>query len=94
MELSTNKHYFYILICKDNTLYCGYSNDLNNRVNVHNSGKGAKYTRSRIPVKLVYFETFDTKSKALKRECEVKKLNRNQKLKLISEFNLKHRTLL
>ena len=76
-------HYCYILLCSDGTLYCGYTNDLVKRVNTHNRGKGAKYTRQRTPVKLVYSEEFKTKSEALKREHQIKKLSRKEKLALI-----------
>lgn len=76
-------HYCYILLCSDGTLYCGYTNDLVKRVNTHNQGKGAKYTRQRIPVKLVYSEEFKTKSEALKREHQIKKLSRKEKLTLL-----------
>ncbi len=77
------KHYTYILQCADGTLYTGYTNNLTKRVETHNRGKGAKYTRSRLPVKLVYFEIYSTKQCAMKREYEIKKFNRKQKLKLI-----------
>ena len=76
-------YYCYILLCSDGTLYCGYTNDLVKRVNTHNRGKGAKYTRQRTPVKLVYSEEFKTKSEALKREHQIKKLSRKEKLKLL-----------
>ncbi len=76
-------YYCYILLCSDGTLYCGYTNDLVKRVNTHNQGKGAKYTRQRTPVKLVYSEEFKTKSEALKREHQIKKLSRKEKLKLL-----------
>lgn len=76
-------HYCYILLCSDGTLYCGYTNDLVKRVDTHNQGKGAKYTRQRIPVKLMYSEEFKTKSEALKREHQIKKLSRKEKLKLL-----------
>lgn len=76
-------YYCYILLCSDGTLYCGYTNDLEKRVNTHNRGKGAKYTRRRTPVKLVYSEEFKTKSEALKREHQIKKLSRKEKLALI-----------
>lgn len=77
------KNYTYILKCNDGSLYTGWTNDLKNRVDVHNSGKGAKYTRARLPVKLVYFESFNTKSEAMKREYEIKNLKRVDKIKLI-----------
>jgi len=76
--------YVYLLTTSDNTLYCGYTNDLNKRILAHNSGKGAKYTRARLPVKLVYIEVFATKSDAMKREWQIKQLSRKEKLKLIS----------
>lgn len=78
-------NYVYILKCSDGTLYTGYTNDLKNRLMVHNSGKGAKYTRGRLPVKIVHFETFKTKSEATKREYYIKQLSRVKKLKLIDE---------
>lgn len=78
-----NMNYTYLVKCRDNSLYCGWTNDIDNRVEKHNQGKGAKYTRSRRPVKLVYYETFETRSLAQKRECVIKKLSRKQKLKLI-----------
>lgn len=79
------KAYTYILSCADGSLYTGYTTDLTRRVEVHNAGKGAKYTRSRLPVQLVYFEEFETESEAKKRECAVKKLTRAEKLALIGE---------
>ena len=81
-----NKNYVYILECSDKTLYTGWTVNIENRIKVHNSGNGAKYTRGRTPVKLVYFEEFDGKSEALKRENGIKKLNRKGKLNLISSF--------
>lgn len=78
-------YYTYILKCSDNTLYTGYTNDLDKRINTHNSGKGAKYTRGRIPVKLVYMEEFQDKLDAQKRERTIKKLSRINKLKLIGD---------
>lgn len=75
-------NYTYILRCADGTLYCGWTNRLEERVKAHNEGKGAKYTRGRGPVELVYYEVFETKEEALKREWEIKKMDRQQKLKL------------
>lgn len=75
-------YYIYILRCVDNTFYTGYTNDLEKRIQTHNDKKGAKYTRGRTPVRLIHFETFDNKSDALKREYEIKKLSRKEKLKL------------
>ena len=80
-----DKHYTYILECKDQTWYTGYTTDLERRLKVHNDGKGAKYTKIRRPVKLVYHEEFDNKSEALKREYALKQLSRKQKLLLIKE---------
>ena len=80
-------YYIYILICSDKTLYTGSTNDLDRRLIAHNtSNKGAKYTRGRRPVKLVYSEKFRTKSNALKREWKIKKMNRLNKMKLIKQY--------
>lgn len=73
----------YILQCSDNSLYTGYTNNLPNRLKKHNSGRGAAYTRSRLPVKIVYQESHLTKSSAMKREIEIKKWKRVKKLALI-----------
>jgi putative endonuclease len=76
-------YYVYILSCSDGTLYTGSTNDLEKRLETHNTGKGAKYTRGRLPVVLKYSETFATKIEALKREAEIKRLSRNKKLSLL-----------
>lgn len=81
------KHYTYMVQCADGTLYTGYTNNIVKRVKMHNSGKGAKYTKNRLPVKLVYFEIYATKQKAMQREYEIKHLNRKQKLELIQNEN-------
>ena len=81
-------NYVYILSCSDNTLYTGWTNDLERMINVHSSGKGAKYTRGRLPVKLVYFEKFNDKKLAMKREYAIKRLSREEKLKLIKDWNV------
>jgi Predicted endonuclease containing a URI domain len=73
----------YLLKCADGTLYCGYTDNVEKRVAKHNAGKGAKYTKSRLPVTLVYFEKCADKSTALRREIEIKRLTRAEKLKLI-----------
>jgi len=73
----------YILRCKDDSLYCGITNDLENRLAMHRSGKGAKYTRGRGPLELVYTEKCEDHSAALKRELAVKRLTRQEKLILI-----------
>ena len=84
-------NYTYIVECADGTLYCGWTNDLEKRLLDHNDGKGAKYTRSRLPVKLVYFEEFDTKEEAMSREWHIKELSREEKLKLIDQSKLNTR---
>lgn len=77
-------YFAYIMRCADGTLYTGYTDDIARREAAHNSGRGAKYTRSRLPVKTVYHESFATRSEAMKRECAIKRLSREQKLKLIA----------
>lgn len=79
-------YFAYIIRCADGTLYTGYTDDIARREAVHNSGRGAKYTRSRLPVKMVYHESFAT-SEAMKRECAIKRLSREQKLKLIADHS-------
>lgn len=76
------KCFVYMLECSDGSLYTGWTTDLEARVATHNSGEGAKYTRSRRPVKLVYFEELPDKSSALKREAAIKKLTRAKKIEL------------
>lgn len=75
--------FVYMLRCRDNSLYTGYTNDVARRLAVHQSGTGAKYTRSRLPVTLVYQEEYPDKSAALRREAAIKRLSRQQKLDLI-----------
>ncbi|MCD6288072.1 MAG: GIY-YIG nuclease family protein [Candidatus Hydrogenedentes bacterium] len=77
-----NPYYVYMLRCADDTIYTGITTDLERRVRVHNDGKGAKYTRTRTPVELVYSEPFESKSEALKREWQIKKLSRSEKLQM------------
>ena len=79
-------NYVYIVECSDGTLYTGWTNDLKRRVEQHLNGKGAKYTRSRRPVKLVYYETFNEKCEAMKREYEIKTYSRINKLELIKSM--------
>ena len=76
-------NYTYILECSDGTYYCGWTNDLEKRLYAHNSGKGAKYTKSRLPVKLVYSEEYETKEEAMSREWHIKRLSRADKEHLI-----------
>ncbi len=78
-------NYTYIVECADGTYYTGWTNHLEKRIQDHNDGKGAKYTKARTPVTLVYYETFETKSEALKREAAIKKLSRREKEALITE---------
>jgi putative endonuclease len=73
----------YIVKCNDGTLYTGISNNVDNRVAKHNSGTGAKYTKTRLPVRLVYTKVIGTKSDALKEEYRIKQLSRSEKLKLV-----------
>ncbi|MCP4481761.1 MAG: GIY-YIG nuclease family protein [bacterium] len=80
-----NKYYVYILECSDKTLYTGYTTHLNKRMKAHNAGKGAKYTRGRKPVKLIWSEEFQTLSEALKKEINIKKLSKKEKLQIISQ---------
>ncbi len=80
------KAYTYILRCADGSLYTGWTNDLAARIAAHNSGHGAKYTRSRRPVELVYFEELADKSAALSREWHIKRLTHEQKSELIAGF--------
>lgn len=77
-------NYTYILKCSDGTLYTGWTNHLEKRLKDHNAGKGAKYTKSRLPVEIIYYETFSSKEEAMRREYFIKKLTRKEKLKLIT----------
>lgn len=79
-------NYTYILECADGTLYAGWTNDLEKRIEAHNSGTGAKYTRSRRPVRLVYYEIWETKQEAMSREYQIKHMSRNEKAALIKFF--------
>lgn len=80
-------NYVYIIKCKDNSLYTGWTNNLERRFKAHQDGKGAKYTRGRGPLELVYFEEFENKIEAMKREYEIKKMSRKNKLEMIGGFN-------
>lgn len=81
-----SNYYVYLLRCADNSLYCGYTDDIEKRLRVHNSGKGAKYTRSRLPVELAYSEELSSKSEAMSREYGIKRLARAQKEELVEAF--------
>ena len=78
-------NYVYLLRCSDGTLYCGWTTDLERRVAAHNKGTGAKYTRSRRPVSLVYYEQFPDKHDALSREWHIKRMSREEKIRLIQQ---------
>lgn len=78
-------NFVYILECKDGTLYTGWTTNLNRRLKEHNSGKGARYTKGRHPVKLVYFEKYLSKAEAMKREYQIKKMTKHKKIKLIMD---------
>ena len=82
-------NYTYIVKCADGTLYTGWTNDLEKRMKAHNSGKGAKYTKARRPVELAYYEEFETKEQAMKREYAIKQLGRKEKQKLIAGKKVK-----
>ena len=84
-----SKQWFvYILRCKDDTLYTGMTDDLEKRLTAHNAGKGARYTRGRGPVSLVYSVVCNDKSDALRRELQIKKMSRAEKQLLCSEFGM------
>ena len=84
--MDKNDNWFvYILQCADHTLYTGSTNDLDKRLAKHNSGNGAKYTRSRLPVKIIYYENAENRSTANQREAAIKKLTRKEKLELINQ---------
>lgn len=78
--------FVYMLRCKDGSLYTGWTNDLEHRLAMHSSGRGAKYTRGRSPLELVYSEELPDKEAALRRECAIKKLRREQKLALLQTW--------
>ncbi|MBL3650074.1 GIY-YIG nuclease family protein [Bacillus vallismortis] len=83
--METNNHFFYVVKCRDNSWYAGYTNNLQKRVNTHNDGKGAKYTKVRRPVELIFAEAFTTKREAMQAEYYFKKLTRKKKKLYIEE---------
>lgn len=85
MNCRENVWYVYLLGCSDHTLYCGITTDIDKRVKTHNNGHGSKYTRCRLPVRLVYLEKAGNRSSALKREAKIKRMTRIQKLELTVE---------
>ncbi|WP_047999899.1 GIY-YIG nuclease family protein [Lactiplantibacillus herbarum] len=88
---TTKQYYFYVLLCADQTLYGGFTDDLERRLATHNAGKGAKYTRvkSRRPLTMIYHETYDDKSSALKAEYAFKHQPRTAKLKYLAAHDVK-----
>ena len=79
------EHFFYVLECGDGSYYAGYTNDLERRVRVHNEGKGAKYTRAKLPVRCIYYETYETKREAMQAEYKFKQLNQKSRRNDISK---------
>ena len=79
------RNYVYLLRCADDSLYCGWTTDLEGRIAAHNNGTGAKYTKSRRPVELVYFEEYENRHEALSREWHIKRLSRAEKLHLLEK---------
>ncbi len=86
--MSQHIHYTYIARCADGTFYTGYTTDPAHREKMHNAGKGAKYTRSRLPIKIIYSESFETKEEAMHREWEIKHLTRAEKELLVASKSL------
>ncbi len=86
METNENGNFTYILRCADGTLYTGWTNDLKKRLDAHNAGQAAKYTRGRTPVELAYAEAHGTKQEAMRREAQIKKLSRKEKEALIQGY--------
>lgn len=87
------KHFVYILETENDTLYCGYTDNIEKRFQAHLEGKGAKYTKANKPVKIVWKKEFETKSEALKEEYRIKKLTRKQKEELIKKYRSHHNSL-
>lgn len=83
--LSPMNHFFYFARCADKSLYAGYRTDIQKREDTHNSGKGAKYTAGRRPIKIIYWEAFETKTEAMQREAEIKKWSKSKKEGFINE---------
>lgn len=82
-------NYVYIVECSDGTFYTGWTNDLEKRIDMHSKGIGAKYTRGRGPVKLIYHEEFEDKKLAMKREYEIKQFSKKQKILLVKAHSKK-----
>ena len=86
-EKNDYQNYTYILKCADGSFYCGWTNNLEKRLKAHNAGNGSKYTRTRRPVALIYYEAFATKHEAMSREFHIKRMTRKEKEALISHQN-------
>ena len=84
--MTRTMNYVYLLRCADGTLYCGWTTDLEARLAAHNSGHGAKYTRSRRPLTLVYAEAHEDRHDALSREWHIKRMSREEKLRLVKSY--------
>jgi putative endonuclease len=82
--MENSYHFFYVLTCKDSSLYGGYTNNLERRIKMHNEGKGAKYTRGRGPVELTYYQCYEDKGEALRAEYNFKRLTRKKKVEFLS----------
>lgn len=91
MEINNNVHFFYVVYCKDHTLYAGYTNDLTSRIETHNQGKGAKYTKlsKRRPVQLIYAEKWISKSLAMSAEARFKRLKRREKEQYLRDHGIR-----
>ncbi|HDQ25791.1 MAG TPA: GIY-YIG nuclease family protein [bacterium] len=87
MEAGGNAWYVYVLECSDKSLYTGVTNSLGKRFYAHNSGKGAKYTRARLPVRVVYYEKKRDRNSAMRREAQIKGMTRAEKLDIIRKIN-------
>jgi putative endonuclease len=84
MEKQAMPYYVYVILCVDGSFYTGYTKNIDTRIKLHESGKGARYTKMHKPQKIAYLELFDARAQAMKREKQIKKLSHQQKLNLIS----------
>lgn len=89
-EKKEENHYVYMVECADGSYYTGYTNNLEKRIKVHNSGKGAKYTKARLPVRLIYWECFEKKQEAMRREWKIKQMPRRKKEELKKSGELQY----
>lgn len=88
--MSEKIFYTYLILTENNTYYCGYTDDIEKRYKKHQEGSGAKYTKANKPVKIAYLEEFTTKSEAMKEEYRIKHLSRQEKEKLVKNFEISH----